>query len=84
MHDILDRIIKKQATQKDLVLLEDLCDMVRNTSLCGLGMTAPNPVVSTLRYFRHEYESKLVSEDVLWARGHDNGQTHTTKLEVIK
>jgi NADH:ubiquinone oxidoreductase subunit F (NADH-binding) len=35
--------------------------MVRHTSLCGLGQTAPNPVVSTLRYFRHEYEKLLIS-----------------------
>ena len=38
-----------------LDLLIDLCDVVKNTSLCGLGMTAPNPVLSTLRYFKHEY-----------------------------
>jgi bidirectional [NiFe] hydrogenase diaphorase subunit len=84
MHDILDRILKRKATQKDLALLEDLCDMVRNTSLCGLGMTAPNPVVSTLRYFRHEYESKLVSEDVMWARGPEHASSNGKKLEVIK
>jgi NADH:ubiquinone oxidoreductase subunit F (NADH-binding) len=43
------------ATQRDLDLLLDLCDMVGNTSLCGLGQTAPNPVLSTLRYFKEEY-----------------------------
>ena len=37
---------------RDLELLIDLCDVVKNTSLCGLGMTAPNPVLSTLRYFK--------------------------------
>jgi bidirectional [NiFe] hydrogenase diaphorase subunit len=50
------------ATPHDLVLLEKLCDMVRNTSLCGLGQTAPNPVMSTLRYFRHEYMSAITHE----------------------
>ncbi len=55
MHDILTKICAGQASEKDLQLLESLCDTVRNTSLCGLGMTAPNPVLSTLRYFRGEY-----------------------------
>ena len=44
-----------EATLDDLALLEELCDMVRETSLCGLGQAAPNPVLSTLRYFRDEY-----------------------------
>ena len=47
------------ATPQDLQLLETLCDLVKNASLCGLGQTAPNPVLSTLRYFRDEYESRL-------------------------
>jgi bidirectional [NiFe] hydrogenase diaphorase subunit len=59
MHDILERVLKHEATAEDLVILEELCDVVRNTSLCGLGQSAPNPVLSTLRYFRHEYESYL-------------------------
>jgi len=59
MLDLLQRFIDHTATGRDLALLEELCDMVRNTSLCGLGMTAPNPVMSTLRYFRHEYLEHL-------------------------
>ena len=55
MHTLLCRITNGTAADSDLAMLEDLCDMVRNTSLCGLGMTAPNPVLSTLRYFRDEY-----------------------------
>ncbi len=39
--------------------MEELCELVKNTSLCGLGQTAPNPVVSTLRYFRNEYEDHI-------------------------
>ena len=39
--------------------LESLCDMVKHTSLCGLGQSAPNPVLSTLRYFRDEYEAMI-------------------------
>ncbi|MCU0764792.1 MAG: SLBB domain-containing protein [Burkholderiaceae bacterium] len=59
MHDLLDRIARAKGTRADLALLEDLCEVVQATSLCGLGQTAPNPVLSTLRYFRHEYEDKL-------------------------
>ncbi len=59
MHHLLTKIVEGHATARDLALLEELCDMVRHTSLCGLGMTAPNPVLSTLRFFRHEYEERL-------------------------
>ncbi len=56
---LLDKISKRKATQDDMVLLEELCMMVKETSLCGLGQSAPNPVLSTLRFFRHEYEELL-------------------------
>ncbi len=59
MYRLLTRIAQKQATQTDLEQLMELCGMVRETSLCGLGQTAPNPVLSTLRYFRREYEALL-------------------------
>ena len=59
MHNILDKIVNRKATARDLAKLEELCDMVRNTSLCGLGQTAPNPTLSTLRFFRNEYEALL-------------------------
>ncbi|WP_372897228.1 NADH-quinone oxidoreductase subunit NuoF [Stieleria sp.] len=62
MHGLLDKIAEGRATQADLDLLEELCDVVQATSLCGLGQTAPNPVLSTLRYFRHEYDEKLRPE----------------------
>lgn len=55
MHELLNRIAEGQGTMEDLAKLEELCDVVANTSLCGLGQTSPNPVRSTLRYFRHEY-----------------------------
>ncbi|MBD2598109.1 NADH-quinone oxidoreductase subunit NuoF [Nostoc spongiaeforme FACHB-130] len=55
MHGLLTKLMQGKATQADLTLLEELCDMVKNTSLCGLGQSAPNPVLSTLRYFREEY-----------------------------
>ncbi len=56
---LLTRIAARQATRTDLDQLVQLCHMVRDTSLCGLGQTAPNPVLSTLRYFGHEYEALL-------------------------
>jgi bidirectional [NiFe] hydrogenase diaphorase subunit len=62
MHHILDKIVNRKATARDLAKLEELCDMVRNTSLCGLGQTAPNPTMSTLRFFRNEYEALLQSD----------------------
>jgi bidirectional [NiFe] hydrogenase diaphorase subunit len=55
MYGLLSKICAGEATMDDLALLERLCDVVKNTSLCGLGQTAPNPVLSTLRYFREEY-----------------------------
>ena len=55
----LDKIIGGNAGPEDLDRLENLCDVVKKTSLCGLGQSAPNPVLSTLKYFRDEYEALL-------------------------
>ncbi|MFN9871456.1 MAG: NuoF family protein [Cyanobacteriota bacterium] len=57
--ELLDRFVEHRAETADLERLEELCGMVRATSLCGLGQAAPNPVLSTLRWFRHEYEAAL-------------------------
>jgi bidirectional [NiFe] hydrogenase diaphorase subunit len=54
---LLDKIIDGRAVPEDLDKLENTCNMVKKTSLCGLGQSAPNPVLSTLRYFRHEYDA---------------------------
>jgi bidirectional [NiFe] hydrogenase diaphorase subunit len=59
MYHLLEKISRRKATARDLAKLEELCDMVKHTSLCGLGQTAPNPVLSTLRFFRNEYEELL-------------------------
>jgi bidirectional [NiFe] hydrogenase diaphorase subunit len=61
---LLDKISKAQATADDLALLQDLCNVVKDTSLCGLGQSAPNPVLSTLRFFRQEYESLIKPREV--------------------
>ena len=59
MYQILDKICAGKATEEDLTLLEDIADTVKTTSLCALGKSAPNPVLSTLRYFRDEYEAHI-------------------------
>jgi bidirectional [NiFe] hydrogenase diaphorase subunit len=59
LHDLLDKILRGEARMKDLNMLEELGQMVIDTSLCGLGQTAPNPVFSTLRYFREEYLERI-------------------------
>ncbi|HRE26428.1 MAG TPA: NADH-ubiquinone oxidoreductase-F iron-sulfur binding region domain-containing protein [Anaerolineales bacterium] len=61
MHGLLDKIMQQRATPADIEKLQRLGELVKRTSLCGLGQSAPNPVLSTLRYFRHEYDA-LVSE----------------------
>ena len=60
IRNLLDKIIRGDGKTADLDKLERLCNTVSSTSLCGLGQSAPNPVVSTLRYFRHEYEALVV------------------------
>ena len=60
MHQLLQRITAGQATLRDVALLRELCEMVRESSLCGLGQSAPNPVLSTLRYFPEEYEAHVL------------------------
>jgi len=56
---LLEKITKGEGTMEDLDTLEELAHMVQRMSLCGLGQTAPNPVLTTLRYFRHEYEAHI-------------------------
>ncbi len=60
MHRILTKICNGQGTMEDLDVLEELCNMIKESSLCGLGQTAPNPVLSTLRQFRDEYEAHIL------------------------
>jgi len=59
MWEILKDITEGQAKEKDLALLEELAKVVKDASLCGLGQTAANPILSTLRYFRDEYEAHI-------------------------
>jgi bidirectional [NiFe] hydrogenase diaphorase subunit len=59
MHRILKAVTDMTATDQDLAMLEELCDLLKHTSLCGLGQSAPNPVVSTMRAFAHEYREHI-------------------------
>ena len=62
MLEILERITKGEGHLQDLDMLEDLANEIKANSLCGLGQSAPNPVLSTLRYFREEYEAHIVQK----------------------
>jgi NADH:ubiquinone oxidoreductase subunit F (NADH-binding) len=62
MHEILTRIVEGQGAPEDLQLLQEVASWVKATSLCGLGQTAPNPVLSTLRYFYDEYEAHVLEK----------------------
>jgi NADH:ubiquinone oxidoreductase subunit F (NADH-binding) len=59
MHTLLDKIVSGEGTMEDIELLEETADFVRNSSLCGLGQGSPNPVLSTLNFFREEYMARI-------------------------
>lgn len=59
MLEILTRITKGEGQEGDIAMLEELSDKIKKNALCGLGQTAPNPVLTTLKYFRHEYEDHI-------------------------
>ncbi len=59
MYEILDRITKGQGEEDDIEKLETLAKNIKDSALCGLGQTAPNPILSTLKYFRDEYEAHI-------------------------
>jgi bidirectional [NiFe] hydrogenase diaphorase subunit len=67
IHELLCKITNGTGTASDLTKLDDLCDLIKHTSLCGLGQTAANPVMSTLRHFREEYRAHI--EDRFCAAG---------------
>ncbi|MGN0384232.1 MAG: NADH-ubiquinone oxidoreductase-F iron-sulfur binding region domain-containing protein [Eubacterium sp.] len=62
LYELLDKITKGQGTLEDIDKLEELCYFIKQNSLCGLGQTAPNPVLSTLKYFRDEYIAHVVDK----------------------
>jgi NADH-quinone oxidoreductase subunit F len=62
MLEVLQRITEGKGREGDIALLEELAVQIKNNSLCGLGQTAPNPVLTTLRYFRDEYEAHITDK----------------------
>ena len=59
LSETLERIVKGEGREGDIELLEELCTTIKDGALCGLGQTAPNPVLTTIRYFRNEYEAHI-------------------------
>ncbi|MBE6648048.1 MAG: NADH-quinone oxidoreductase subunit NuoF [Ruminococcaceae bacterium] len=59
MYEILTRIVAGEGKEGDIELLEELCVSIKDGALCGLGQTAPNPVLTTIKYFRNEYEAHI-------------------------
>jgi bidirectional [NiFe] hydrogenase diaphorase subunit len=80
IHGLLDKISKGKATTDDLALLEELCVMVKETSLCGLGQSAPNPILSTLKFFRDEYTSLLKERETFVASTEEELKARTRNL----
>ena len=62
MHEIVAGICQGKGEPEDLALLEELGNSIKESALCGLGKSAPNPVLSTIRYFRHEYEAHIIDK----------------------
>ncbi len=62
LYEMLDKVTRGEATLEDLDKMEKLCYYIKDNALCGLGQTAPNPVLSTLRYFRDEYIAHVVDK----------------------
>jgi NADH-quinone oxidoreductase subunit F len=79
MLEILERITRGEGQQGDIEMLEDMAYDIKKSSLCGLGQTAPNPVLSTIRYFRHEYEAHIKEK-----RCPSNSCKELLKFEVVE
>ena len=63
MLEILERICAGKGQEKDLMILAELGEQIKSSSLCGLGQTAPNPVLTTIRYFKEEYEAHIKDKE---------------------
>ena len=62
MQEILGRIVDGKGEEGDIEKLEELCAAIKDDALCGLGQTAPNPVLTTIRYFRDEFEAHITDK----------------------
>ena len=79
MYEILTRITEGRGEEGDIETLEELCEGIRSGALCGLGQTAPNPVLTTIKYFRNEYEAHITEK-----RCHAHECKALTKYEIDK
>jgi NAD-dependent dihydropyrimidine dehydrogenase PreA subunit len=64
--DILEKLLDGKGTEQDIVALEETGECIKIGSLCGLGQTAPNPILSTLRWYRDEYEALIKDDDAVF------------------
>lgn len=71
MYDMLTDICEGRGKEGDIEMLGELSDTIISASLCGLGQTAPNPVLTTIRYFRHEYEMHINDKRCIAGVCHD-------------
>ena len=62
MLELLTKVSEGKGTMEDIDILTELAEMVASTSICGLGQTAPNPVLTTARHFREEYEAHIIDK----------------------
>lgn len=83
MLEILDRIVKGEGKEDDIELLEELCYSIKDGALCGLGQTAPNPVLTTIKYFRNEYEAHI-NEKKCPAKGCTDLLSYTIESEKCR
>ncbi|MCK6544961.1 NADH-quinone oxidoreductase subunit L [Myxococcota bacterium] len=84
MHTILKRLVDGHATASDVGLLRRLADLLRATSLCGLGQSAPNPVLSALRYFPKEFEDRLAERNPAEAPVAEGTLPHAVERERLR
>jgi NADH:ubiquinone oxidoreductase subunit F (NADH-binding)/(2Fe-2S) ferredoxin len=78
VREILDKIMEGGGAVDDLKVLEELCYLIKDVSLCGLGQTAPNPVLTTINYFKQEYLSHILDKKC------PAGKCNIKKMEVVK
>ena len=82
IYELLCKFSAGEATEYDMKLLEELCDVVKNTSLCGLGQNAANPVISTLKYFRDEYLARIKKPAAQGANGATKSEATPATVET--
>jgi bidirectional [NiFe] hydrogenase diaphorase subunit len=83
LHRILERVTAGTASRADIEIMKDLCTMMRETSLCGLGQSAPNPLLSTMKFFPEEYEA-LIKDPPVYVNGNGRFKLPTKPASSTK